>query len=66
MNADLLESGTAEFGKSVNGRIPAERWGAPEDFKGPVVFLSSKASDWVHGTTLVVSTSILFDHFDLY
>lgn len=35
-------------------RIPAARWGEPEDFKGPVVFLASKASDYVNGTILTV------------
>ncbi len=35
-------------------RIPAGRWGAPEDFKGPVVFLASEASRYVHGTVLLV------------
>ncbi|RYD50029.1 MAG: SDR family oxidoreductase, partial [Verrucomicrobiaceae bacterium] len=33
---------------------PAGRWGDPEDFKGPVVFLSSQASNYVHGEILVV------------
>jgi 2-deoxy-D-gluconate 3-dehydrogenase len=40
--------------KSILDRIPAARWGAPEDFKGPVIFLSSDASDYVHGTILTV------------
>ena len=31
--------------------IPAGRWGDPEDFKGPVVFLASAASRYVHGMT---------------
>ncbi|MCA5005378.1 SDR family oxidoreductase [Sphingobacterium sp. WQ 366] len=39
---------------SILGRIPAARWGQPEDFKGPAVFLASKASDYVHGTILTV------------
>lgn len=43
-----------ERSKSILGRIPAGRWGEPEDFKGPVVFLSSAASDYVHGTILTV------------
>lgn len=40
--------------RSILERIPANRWGEPEDFKGPVVFLSSKAADYVHGTLLTV------------
>ncbi len=35
-------------------RIPAGRWGVPEDFCGPVVFLASPASDYVHGEILTV------------
>lgn len=40
--------------RSILERIPAGRWGEAEDFKGPIVFLSSKASDYVHGTLLTV------------
>ncbi|WP_188316271.1 SDR family oxidoreductase [Chitinophaga agrisoli] len=39
---------------AILSRIPAQRWGEPEDFKGPVVFLASAASDYVHGTILTV------------
>jgi 2-deoxy-D-gluconate 3-dehydrogenase len=35
-------------------RIPAGRWGKPEDLAGAAVFLSSAASDYVHGHILVV------------
>jgi 2-deoxy-D-gluconate 3-dehydrogenase len=35
-------------------RIPAGRWGTPEDLSGPVVFLASKASDYVNGYTVAV------------
>ncbi|MDP4625345.1 MAG: SDR family oxidoreductase [Akkermansiaceae bacterium] len=35
-------------------RIPAGRWGEPQDFKGPVVFLASEASRYVNGEILVV------------
>lgn len=40
--------------ESISDRIPAGRWGQPEDFKGPVVFLASKASGYVSGHTLIV------------
>jgi 2-deoxy-D-gluconate 3-dehydrogenase len=43
-----------ERSASILGRIPAGRWGEPEDFKGPVVFLASEASKYVHGTILTV------------
>lgn len=36
------------------GRIPAGRWGLPEDLKGAAVFLASKASDYVTGHVLAV------------
>ena len=35
-------------------RIPANRWGTPEDLAGPAVFLASNASDYVNGYTLAV------------
>ncbi len=35
-------------------RIPAGRWGVPEDLGGTFVFLASPASDYVHGTVLPV------------
>jgi 2-deoxy-D-gluconate 3-dehydrogenase len=35
-------------------RIPAGRWGVPDDLAGPVVFLASKASDYVNGYTVAV------------
>jgi len=39
---------------SILERIPAGRWGVPEDLKGAVVFLASPASDYVHGAILPV------------
>jgi 2-deoxy-D-gluconate 3-dehydrogenase len=39
---------------AILGRIPAGRWGEPEDLKGAVVFLASRASDYVSGSVLVV------------
>ncbi len=39
---------------SILARIPAGRWGNPEDFKGPVVFLASEAANYVNGTILMV------------
>lgn len=44
----------AERNAAILSRIPAGRWGQPEDFKGPVVFLASKASDYVNGTIITV------------
>ena len=44
----------AERNKSILDRIPAKRWGVPDDFKGPVVFLASEASNYVNGAILLV------------
>lgn len=44
----------AERNKEIVDRIPAGRWGTPEDLQGPVVFLASRASDYVNGYTLAV------------
>jgi 2-deoxy-D-gluconate 3-dehydrogenase len=38
----------------ILGRIPAGRWGLPSDLAGPVVFLASRASDYVQGYTVAV------------
>lgn len=38
----------------ILGRIPAGRWGQPEDITGAVIFLASPASDYVNGHVLVV------------
>ncbi len=40
--------------QAILERIPAGRWGNPDDFKGPAVFLASAASDFVNGEILVV------------
>ncbi len=40
-------------------RIPAGRWGTPEDMKGPVVFLASSASDYLNGATIPVDGAYL-------
>jgi 2-deoxy-D-gluconate 3-dehydrogenase len=40
--------------RQILDRIPAGRWGSPEDLGGAVVFLASGASDYVHGHVLVV------------
>ena len=44
----------AERAEPLLDRIPAGRWGEPEDLKGAVVFLASDASSYVHGATLPV------------
>ena len=40
--------------RQILERIPASRWGAPQDLAGAAVFLASSASDYIHGHVLVV------------
>jgi 2-deoxy-D-gluconate 3-dehydrogenase len=40
--------------KAILGRIPAGRWGDPDDLKGAVVFLASPAADYCHGAIVPV------------
>ena len=40
--------------KAILERIPAGRWGAPEDLQGAAVFLASAASQYMHGYTIAV------------
>jgi 2-dehydro-3-deoxy-D-gluconate 5-dehydrogenase len=43
-----------ERNRAILERIPAGRWGRPEDLDGAAVFLASAASDYLHGFTLAV------------
>ena len=43
-----------ERSKAILDRIPAGRWGDPDDFAGPIVFLASPASDYMTGAILTV------------
>lgn len=43
-----------ERSRDILARIPAGRWGSPEDLGGAAVFLASRASDYVHGTVVAV------------
>lgn len=43
-----------ERSASILARIPAGRWGDPDDFKGAAVFLASRASHYVNGSILMV------------
>jgi 2-deoxy-D-gluconate 3-dehydrogenase len=40
--------------RRLSERIPAGRWGTPDDLKGVTVFLASAASDYIHGTLIAV------------
>lgn len=52
-NTEALQN-DAQRNAEILGRIPAGRWGKPEDLAGACVFLASKASDYVNGTTVAV------------
>ncbi len=52
-NTEALRN-NPERANSILARIPAGRWGDPDDFKGPVVFLSSDASAYMNGSITLV------------
>lgn len=52
-NTEALRA-NPERSRQIMERIPAGRWGTPEDLAGAAVFLASRASDYVHGHILVV------------
>jgi 2-dehydro-3-deoxy-D-gluconate 5-dehydrogenase len=52
-NTEALRA-NPERSRQIMERIPAGRWGCPEDLAGAVVFLASSASDYVHGHVLAV------------
>jgi 2-deoxy-D-gluconate 3-dehydrogenase len=52
-NTEALRNDRDRY-EQILGRIPAGRWGEPEDFKGAVLFLASAASQYVHGSIILV------------
>ena len=52
-NTEALKK-NPERARQILERIPAGRWGKPEDLAGAAVFLASRASDYMHGHVLVV------------
>ena len=52
-NTAALRADEARY-REILGRIPAGRWGKPEDLAGTYVYLASKASDYVTGFTIAV------------
>lgn len=52
-NTEALRADPAR-NQAILARIPAGRWGRPEDVAGAAVFLSSSAADYVHGAVLNV------------
>src|SRR5262245_14986306 len=52
-NTVALRDDRARY-EAITARIPAGRWGEPDDLAGAVVFLASRASDYMHGHVLAV------------
>lgn len=57
MNADIQNDEVRS--PQIYSRIPAGRWGTPEDIAGTVVFLSSAASNYVTGVVIPVDGGVL-------
>ena len=58
MNTALTDPANPRFAEITN-RIPARRWGTPDDMKGTVVFLASPASDYLNGAVIPVDGGYL-------
>lgn len=59
MDTEMCANMTQERKDECTARIPAGRWGTPEDVKGPVLFLASAASDYLNGATIPVDGGFL-------
>lgn len=58
MNTALTDPSNPRYAEITN-RIPAHRWGTPEDMKGAVIFLASPASDYLNGAVIPVDGGYL-------
>lgn len=58
MNTALTDPANPRYAEITN-RIPAHRWGTPEDMKGAVIFLASAASDYLNGAVIPVDGGYL-------
>ena len=54
MNIDTRSNEDTTYYDSITKRIPMGKWGDPLDFKGPAIFLASRASSYVSGEILLV------------
>lgn len=59
MDTEMCANMTQTRKDECTVRIPAGRWGTPEDLKGPVLFLASSASDYLNGTAIPVDGGYL-------
>ena len=59
MDTEMCANMTQSRKDECTVRIPAGRWGTPEDLKGPVLFLASSASNYLNGTTIPVDGGYL-------
>ena len=57
MNTKLIEDEVRQ--KEILDRIPAKRWGTPDDMKGIAVFLASAASNYLNGAIIPVDGAYL-------
>ena len=58
MNVALTDVSNPRY-REITDRIPAHRWGTPEDMKGTVAFLASRASDYLNGAVIPVDGGYL-------
>lgn len=58
INTALLDPANPRY-RQITDRIPAGRWGTPEDLKGVCVFLASAASDYLSGAVIPVDGGYL-------
>ncbi len=59
MDTEMCANMTQARKDECTARIPAARWGTPEDMKGPILFLASSASDYLNGAVIPVDGGYL-------
>ena len=58
MNTALTDPDNPRY-KEITDRIPAHRWGTPDDMKGTAIYLASHASDYLNGAVIPVDGGYL-------